>query len=126
MLDYACVTFRGDQSFPPLVIYVTFLQHILGTSRSGKVPLWNSQMEKRKNAKFLQKQNSINITWLCHLKVFLSRNSYYVCSAIWTHKFLNISHSDFVTLMYSYWHVTILTHSTSSRKIYFMCEEKII
>ena len=98
MAYYASITLKGDESFPPVVIYLRFLQQILRTSCSSKVPLWNSQMEYTIHAKFGQKENSINITWTCRLKVFSSRNNYYVCSTIWTYKFLRISHCDFVTL----------------------------
>ena len=55
-------------------------------------------MEQTIHAKFAQKENSINISWTCRLKVFSSRNNYYVCLTIWTNKFLRISHCDFVTL----------------------------
>ena len=98
MAYYASITLKGDESFPPVVIYLIFLQHILRILCSSKVPLWNSQMEYTIYAKFAQKENSINITWTCRLKVFSSRNSYYVCLTIWTNKFLRISHCGFVTL----------------------------
>ena len=52
----ASVTLRGHQSFPTVVIYLTLLQDNLQTSRSGKAPLWNSQMERTIYAKFLQKK----------------------------------------------------------------------
>ena len=89
---YACLTLRGNESFPPVVIYLTFLQHILRISHSGKVALWNSQIETTIYTKFLRKQNSINIIWTCRLKVFSSRNSYDICWTIWTHKFLRTSY----------------------------------
>ena len=56
MSHYASITLTGNQFFPTLVIYLTFVQHILQI-RSGKVPLWNSQMEETTYAKFLQNQN---------------------------------------------------------------------
>ena len=57
MGDYACVILRSHEYFPPVVMYLTFLQHILQISHSCKVPLWNSQMEETIYAKFLQNQN---------------------------------------------------------------------
>ena len=72
----ASVTLRGHKSLPTVVIYLTFLQHILQISGSGKAPLWNSQMERTIYAKFLEKQNSINSTCKCRLNVFSKRNSY--------------------------------------------------
>ena len=117
---------RRHESFPPVVIYFTFLQHILRISCLCKVPLLNSQMERTICGKFWQNQNPINITWKCRLKVFSSRNSYYVCSKIWTNKFSRISHCGFVTLRSWYWHVTILIYSMSFQYRYFMCKEQII
>ena len=119
----ASVTLRPH---PTVVIYLTFLQHISQTSRSGKAHLWKSQMERTIYGKFLQKQNSINITCKCRLNVFSNRKTYYVCSTIWTNKFLRIFHCGFVTLRSESWHVTILTHSIPFEYIYFMCKEQII
>ena len=48
---------RGHQSFPPQIMYFTFLQHILPIWSSCKVPLWNSQMEETIYRKFLQNQS---------------------------------------------------------------------
>ena len=62
MAHYACVTSRGHQSFSPVVMYLTFLKHILQISRSCKVLFWNSQMQQRVYAKFLQNQNTVNIS----------------------------------------------------------------
>ena len=80
-----CIGNSGSPLQPslPEVIYLTFLQHILRTSCSGKVALWNSQMESTRYAKFLQKINSINITCTCRLPVFSRGNSYDICSIIW-------------------------------------------
>ena len=56
MSHYPSITLTGHQFFPTLVIYLTFVQHILQI-HSGKVPLWNSQMEETIYAKFLPNQN---------------------------------------------------------------------
>ena len=86
---------RDHQSFPPVVMYLTFLQQ-----RSCKVPFWNSQMEETIYGKFLQNQNSINITGKHHLEVFSRRNTYDKCLNIWKYKFSGVSHCGFVTLRY--------------------------
>ena len=99
MSHYACVTLRGHQFFPAQVLYLTFLQHILRI-RSGKVSFWNSKMEDRIYAKFLQNQYCINITGTCRIKVFSRRNSYNKCLNIWTYNFSRISHCGFVILRY--------------------------
>ena len=92
---------RGHQSFPPVVIYFRFVQHIiLPIWRSCKVPLWNSQMEETIYRKFLQNQKSIKITGKCRLRVFSRRNMYDKRLNIWKYKFSRISHCGFVTLMY--------------------------
>ena len=96
---YACVTLRGHQSFPPVVIHLTFVQHNLRTSHSGKVALCNSEMERTIYAKFLQKRNSINITWTCHLNVFPSGKRCDICLAIWKEisKNMTLWHNSYET-----------------------------
>ena len=90
----------GHQLFLSVVLYLTFLQHILPTWPSCKVRLWNFNMEETIYGKFLQNQNSINITGKYCLKVFSRRNTYDKYLNIWKYQFSRISHCGFVTLRY--------------------------
>ena len=73
-------------------VKVTLLQHISRISPYLKEScLMEFSNGKEKICKILAKNNLINITWTCPLKVFPSENSYDICSKIWKRIYKNIT-----------------------------------
>ena len=67
------VTFKGSPIFPTS-------SYILDIPTAHSKNIMLGKIIQKGYATFLQKRNTMNLTWKCHLKVFPTQNSYDICS----------------------------------------------